>query len=99
MNITYCANMDRGVFATVTGHGVPKGMVRLWAPDHARDEELMTSEEARRIGIEEGYLVEFRETDSFYGLCRHFLRYDPAAFDELCLREELDPATIRARLK
>lgn len=93
--VTYCSNLGRGVFSTTTGHGVPKGKVRLNATGAQRDGEIMTYYEAQAIGIAEGFLIEFRSTDSFYHLCRSFVRTNPEAFEDLCRREEMDPNEVR----
>lgn len=97
--VTLCSNLDRGVFVTVTGSGIPAGMVRLSAKGASRDGEVMTLGEAQRIGLEEGFLIEFRSTDSFLNLCRSFLHHHSLeSFEDLCRREEVDPAAIRAQL-
>lgn len=96
--VTYCSNPERGVFSTQTGFGIPKGYVKLTCRGISREGQLMTPEEAQRIGIDEGFLVEFRATESFYELAAHFLRFSPRGFVELCAREEMDEDAVRRSL-
>lgn len=102
--VTTCAANGMGGFSTRSGYGVPKGLCALEAggPNNRceRYGEFMTYEEARAEGLRQGYLVEFRTTDSFFHLAAAFMRrgphddsYDP--FLRLCEREELDPDEVR----
>lgn len=105
--VTYCVP-ENGRFSTMTGHGIPDGMVRLRAgmgdTRCERYDEVMTYEEAQAEGIRQGCLVEFRKTESFWHLAETFRNWDEryddgrARLRNLCHREELDYDEVVAEL-
>ena len=103
--ISYCNAPAPALFSTMFGHGVPLGLVELHGilPSGERCErygEHMTREEAQSEGIRQGMLIEFRRTESFVNMCKHFLKfYGPEKVREYAIKEELDFDELMEKLK
>ena len=101
MPVPTTCSADGCVFSTMSGYGVPHGKVKLQAFRVGGDrceryDEIMAPHEARAEGLRQGFLVLFRDTESFNNLCRSFLARSPDSFLALCEREGVDP---EAKLK
>lgn len=94
------------VFSVKTGYGVPAGMVELQAFNREgngkirRYGEIMTEDEARQIGLEEEFLIYFRDTMSFVHLAAsHLKHYGEEKVRELAAREEVSFEDLMARIE
>ena len=90
MPITYCSSRDN-VFSYTTGTGIEKGMCLF-------NGHLMPIPEAEQMGIDLGWRIPFRDTESFWSLAAHKMKfYGADSVRELAEREEMNPDDVLAR--
>lgn len=91
MAISYCSAAGK-CFSYTTGTGIPAGMCLF-------EGKQMAIPEAEQLGIELGLRVEFRKTESFWMMLKHFQKfYGNDKVREYTDREELDFEDALARL-